>query len=101
MVQIGSFLVNIWLIVVIVLGIGAFLGITIVLGIRAHRFKLGAGVEELVGKTAVAKTPLAPKGQVFIEGELWAAKSESGQVEAGEEVVITRVDGMTLYVTKT
>lgn len=89
-----------WSIAIIVIVLIAFAAITIIWGMRAHRLKVTAGVEELVGRTAVVKVALTPKGQVLIEGELWAATSDVGKVEPGEEVVITKVDGMVLYVTR-
>ena len=58
------------------------------------------GSEGLVGKTAVAKTPLSPRGTVFVEGENWTAVSEEGRVEVGEEVVVTKVDNLVLSVVK-
>ena len=94
------FQVNPWLIAIIVIGIVAFLAISIIWGIRAHRHQVLAGREELVGKTAEVKIALEPKGVVFVEGERWAAISEKGRVEPEEEVIITRVDGLKLYVTK-
>jgi membrane-bound serine protease (ClpP class) len=54
----------------------------------------------LIGKTAAVKEALKPEGTVFLEGECWSAISESGPVKPGEEVVITKVDGLKLYVTK-
>ena len=89
-----------WLIVLAAIAIAAFLVITIVWGIRAHRRKVSAGREDLIGKTAEVKTALNPKGTVFIEGELWMAVSEDGQAEPGDEVVITKVDRLTVWVTK-
>ena len=68
--------------------------------IRAHRRQATTGREELAGKTAVVKTALDPEGTVFFKGERWIAISESGRVEPGERVTITRVDGLQLYVTK-
>jgi membrane-bound ClpP family serine protease len=58
------------------------------------------GSEGLVGKTAVVKTPLSPRGTVFVEGENWTAVSEEGRVEPGEEVVVTKVDNLVLSVVK-
>ena len=88
------------IIAIIAIGIAAFLAITIIWGIRAHRHQVSAGREELIGKTAVVKVTLEPKGVVFIEGEQWTAVSESGRVKPGEEVIISKVDGLKLYVTK-
>jgi len=89
-----------WLIIIIVIGIAAFLAVSIIWGIRAHRHQVSAGREELVGKTAEVKIALEPKGVVFVEGERWTAISGEGRVEPGEEVVITKVDGLKLWVTK-
>jgi membrane-bound ClpP family serine protease len=68
--------------------------------VRAHRKQATTGREELVGKVAVARTALDPDGLVFFKGERWEAVSEAGKIEPGEEVVITKVDGLKLYVTK-
>ena len=89
-----------WSIAIIVILIVAFLAIAIIWGIRAHRRQISAGREELVGKTAEVKTALKPKGTVFIEGERWTAISEEGRVEPREEVNVTKVDGVKLWVTK-
>ena len=97
---IGSLIIDPWLIIVGILFVVAFLTITVIWGIRAHRLQVAAGREELVGKTAEVKAALEPKGTVFVEGERWSALSEVGRVEPGEEVIITKVDGLKLYVTK-
>ncbi len=89
-----------WSIVIIVIGIIIFLAFAIIYGIRAHRQQVSAGREELIGKTALVKIALAPKGVVFIEGERWTAISDEGWVEPEEEVIITKVDGLKLRVTK-
>ncbi len=94
------FQIDPWLIAVIAIGIAAFLALAIIWGIRAHRHQASAGREELIGKTAEVKIALEPKGVVFIQGERWTAVSEKGRVEPGEEVIITKVDSLKLYVTK-
>ncbi|MFC1947137.1 NfeD family protein [Chloroflexota bacterium] len=96
----GDISIDPWVIVLIVIGVIAFLAVTIIWGVRAHRFKIGAGKEEMIGKTAVVKTALDPKGTVFVEGEQWTAISEEGRIEPGEEVTITKVDGLKIYITK-
>lgn len=89
-----------WLIAIVIVVAVIFLAITIIWGIRAHRRKVSAGREDLVGKTAEVKIALEPKGIVLVEGERWTAISESGRLEPGEEVIISRVDSLKLYVTK-
>ena len=78
----------------------AFFVVAINRGIRAHHRQVSAGIEDLIGKTAEVKTALEPKGIVFIQGERWTAISDTGLVKPEEEVIITRVDGLKLYVTR-
>ncbi|MCD6399176.1 NfeD family protein [candidate division WOR-3 bacterium] len=90
-----------WIFPAVIICVLAFIAVTIIWGIRAHRRQVSAGREELIGKTAEVKAALDPKGIVFIQDERWTAISDSGdRVEPGEEVIITKVDGLKLYVTK-
>ncbi len=94
------FQVSPWSIVIIVIFIVVFVAVAAIWGIRAHRRQISAGREDLIGKTAEVKIVLEPKGVVFVEGERWTAISETGRVSPGEEVIITKVDGLKLWVTK-
>ena len=96
----SMFQIEPWLIILAAIAIVAFLAVAIIWGIRAHQQQVLAGREELVGKTAEVKTVMEPKGTVFIEGERWKAVSEKGRAKPGEEVIITKVDGLKLYVKK-
>ena len=56
---------------------------------------------ELIGKTAIVRVALNPEGTIFFKGERWAAISEEDEaIKPGEEVIINKLDGLTLYVTK-
>jgi membrane-bound serine protease (ClpP class) len=68
--------------------------------VEGQRRKLSAGVEEMIGKEAVVRTTLNPKGTVLAEGELWTAIAEDSTIEPGEEVIITRTEGLKLWVTR-
>ncbi len=94
------FHVDLWLLITGAIIIVASCIFVVYWAIRAHRQQASAGREELVGKMAVVKIALEPKGVVFIQGEHWIAISEKGRAEPEEEVIITRVDGLKLYVTK-
>ncbi len=89
-----------WVIAVIVIGVIAFIAAAVYWGILAHRREISAGKEELIGKSAEVMVALKPKGVVFIQGERWTAVSEQGRVQPGEEVIVTKVDGLKLWVTK-
>lgn len=89
-----------WLIAVVVAFFSAIAIFLITVIVRAHRRPINTGREGLIGQTAVTRTPLDPKGTVFVEGETWNAWVESGAIEAGEEVVVTQVEGLRLKVVK-
>jgi membrane-bound serine protease (ClpP class) len=60
----------------------------------------GGGSLTLVGRTAVVRTRLQPRGQVYLHGELWQAEAPEGEeVDPGREVVVEGVEGLTLRVT--
>ncbi len=69
--------------------------------VRGQLRKPVSGAEALVGATAIVYAPLIPRGTVFLEGEIWNATLPEGeQAEAGEEVIITKVDGLKLTVVR-
>ena len=56
---------NIWLIVVAAVCIGALFTFMISRIVKTHRLKSVTGIEELVGGEATVKTALNPGGMVF------------------------------------
>jgi len=68
--------------------------------VRGQRRRKATGTEGMIGTIAIAKTPLDPTGTVLTQGELWTAASEGGRVAPGEEVIITKVEALKLWVTK-
>ncbi|MFH1381374.1 MAG: NfeD family protein [Chloroflexota bacterium] len=89
-----------WLIVIVAIAAAAFIAISIIYGIRAHRHPALLSKDDFIAKTAEVKEVLNPNGTVFIEGELWAAISEGGVVQPGEKVIVTKVDNLKLWVIK-
>jgi membrane-bound serine protease (ClpP class) len=67
------------------------------IALRARRNKLVSGAQGLIGETGIAQTTLAPRGKIFVHGELWDAVSSS-EVSIGQSVVVRRVDGLLLQV---
>jgi membrane-bound serine protease (ClpP class) len=92
--------VDSWAIWLIIIALFGFIAISIIWGIRAHHRPVSAGKEDLVGRTAVADTALEPQGFVIVEGERWWATLDKGYAEPEDEVVITRMKGLKLRVTK-
>jgi membrane-bound serine protease (ClpP class) len=81
-------------------GVTAFAVFIIGAIVRGQRRRKATGAEGMIGKTAIAKTPLDPTGTVLTQGELWTAASEGGRVVPGEEVIINKVEGLKLWVAK-
>lgn len=52
----------------------------------------------LKGKTGVAQTVLRPGGKIKIDGEIYDAVAETGFIEKGEQVVVTRMESVQLFV---
>ena len=69
-------------------------------GVRyTRRGRSSVGIQTLVGGVAEVITPLAPTGQVKVDGEIWRAHTGDGvTARVGETVRIRSVDGLTLEV---
>lgn len=78
-------------------GTAAFFVFVVGAGVKALRSRTTTGIEGLIGEIGVVRTRLAPRGQIFLRGELWNAEGD-GVVEAGESVRVTGMDGLTLRV---
>ena len=59
--------------------------------------RVTTGREGLVGERGTARGDLAPKGKVFVHGEIWTAIAEQ-PVPEGATVEVVAVDGLTLQV---
>jgi len=92
--------VNKGLIAGVTIIIAAFVIFVVGAVVRGQRRRAATGAEGLIGKVAIAKTSLAPKGTVLVDGEHWTATVDSGKVEPGEEVTVTEVEGLKLIVSK-
>jgi membrane-bound serine protease (ClpP class) len=81
--------------------LGGFFVFVISKAVEARHRHVRTGQEELIGMRAVVRSPLDPVGHVFVQGALWrAVASDSQTLAVGDEVVVERVDGLTLTVRK-
>ncbi len=79
------------------LPLGAITAFLVTLVVRARMRKSMAGAQGLVGAVGVARTPLAPEGKVFVQGEIWNAISQTA-IAPDEPVRVSGVEGLTLQV---
>jgi membrane-bound serine protease (ClpP class) len=67
------------------------------LAVKAKRSKVRTGGDAMIGLVAVVTQPLAPAGQVLVNGELWQAES-TVPAETGEKVRVRGLRDLTLLV---
>jgi membrane-bound serine protease (ClpP class) len=80
-----------------VAAIAVFGGIVVFLLGRSLLRPAVAGVEALVGASAVVDRDLAPEGKVLVRGELWSASADE-PIARGETVEVVAVDDLRLRV---
>jgi membrane-bound serine protease (ClpP class) len=80
-----------------VAAIAVFGGIVVFLLGRSLLRPAAAGVEALVGASAVVDRDLAPEGKVLVRGELWSARADE-PIARGETVEVVAVDDLRLRV---
>lgn len=69
--------------------------------VRGQKRGVQTGYEALIGQVGVVREPLRPAGTVLVAGERWqAVLEEGGEAYAGEQVVVTGVEGLRLRVKK-
>jgi membrane-bound serine protease (ClpP class) len=77
--------------------LGVITAFLMTIAVKARRNKLVSGAQGLIGETGIAQTVLAPRGKIFVHGELWDAIASSG-VSVGQFVVVRKIDGLLLQV---
>jgi membrane-bound serine protease (ClpP class) len=65
--------------------------------VGSQRRRVVTGAEAMVGQIGEAATPLAPRGQIRVRGEIWQAQS-ADPVPVGTAVEVVHVRGLTLEV---
>lgn len=90
-----------WAVILPVVGTAAALSLLIVgMGVRAMRRPSMTGSEGMVGLVGIVRVPLAPRGKVFVRGELWDALSQE-PAQPGDPVEVIGIEGLTLHVKPT
>jgi membrane-bound serine protease (ClpP class) len=65
--------------------------------VGSQRRRVTTGAEAMVGQIGEVATPLAPRGQIRVRGEIWQAQS-ADPVPVGTAVEVVHVRGLTLEV---
>jgi membrane-bound serine protease (ClpP class) len=91
----------------VALGAGAIAALWIAIAARgalaSQGLKARSGREALSGRPGTVRTWAGSDGQVLVDGALWRARPslpEESALHEGDEIVVERVDGLTLGVRK-
>ena len=91
----SNYRVNTWLVVGVASAIGAFWAFALGKGFAARRLPVSVGPQAIVGQ----KGEVRDSGLVFVNGELWQARTDDdSELAPGESVEVTSVDGLRLTV---
>lgn len=78
----------------------AFVALVVWLVAKAHVKKPVTGIQGIVGMKGKVISPKGPDslGRVMVHGEIWTTKSDISQLQPGDEVTITGIEGLLLEV---
>lgn len=95
-----GFAISVWAIVTVSILWAAMIGGVVRLVVRSQHAPVLTGVQRFAGKTGVAKTDIAPRGVVLVNGEDWDALADASPISRGERIAVDSVEGLTLHVRK-
>ena len=87
-----------WLLFVVLTAWAGMAALVYRAGSKALDRKPVIGLSSMVGGRGVVVSPLSPVGLVRVKNELWAAKTEGGRIDSGEEIVVVGQERMRLTV---
>jgi len=90
--------IPLWGLIIIMVAWAVYSVFTFRLGTRALIRKEIAGLPNMIGTKGEVVSPLAPEGLVRIKGELWVAKSATGEMKPGGEVIVVGQERLKLVV---
>lgn len=76
------------------------LGWVVRLVLRARHQPVLTGIQRIAGCTGVARTELAPRGVVLVNGEDWDALADEPPIPRGERISVVSIKGLTAHVRK-
>jgi membrane-bound serine protease (ClpP class) len=90
--------ISLTLIITVAVLTAAFFIVAVGAGLRAQARKVQTGREGLIDALGVARSELAPSGNVFVQGELWKAEAPNGVIPAGTPIRVVGSTGLRLTV---
>jgi membrane-bound serine protease (ClpP class) len=92
--------VSIWVVLAIAATLAGLFGLAFAKALQARLAKPQTGADELAERIGIVRQTLDPEGFVFVNGELWRARSVGGPIDIGDAVQVERVDELVLEVSR-
>lgn len=90
--------VPLWGLIIMIVAWATYSIFTFRMGTRALVRKQIVGFPGMIGTKGKVVSPLTPEGLVRIRGELWVAKSATGDMKPGGEVIVVGQERLKLMV---
>ncbi|MBN1374848.1 MAG: NfeD family protein [Dehalococcoidia bacterium] len=87
-----------WGVIAILIGFLIFSYFMYIIGHPTILYKEISAPEAIIGDTGIVEKPLNPRGYIKIHGERWKASAAGEYIEKGEEVIVTGINKLELYV---
>ena len=94
----AGFSISVGLIAAMSITLAGLMVLLVTAVIRGQKRRVLTGMEGLIGREATVRTDLNPGGTVFVDGEIWHAVAEGGELKKGRKVEVVRTEGLCLVV---
>ena len=98
--RVPGYRISLWAIGITALLWVVMLVFVVRLVLKARHASLLTGVQRVLGSAGVAKTDMAPRGVVLVNGEDWDARADPAPIARGEKITVLEIQGLTLRVRK-
>jgi membrane protein implicated in regulation of membrane protease activity len=90
--------IPLWVLALIVVAWLSYAVYTYRKGTKALEMESKVGLPDMIGTRGKVVSPLKPEGLVRVQGELWVAKSTSGDMEPETEIIVVGQERLKLDV---
>jgi membrane protein implicated in regulation of membrane protease activity len=87
-----------WGLAILMVGLAAYSVIMYRIGRHTFFIRPKVAPDDIIGSEGTVTRPLAPEGNVKVQGVLWKAISNGTEMEVGDEVEVIGMEGLKLVV---
>jgi membrane protein implicated in regulation of membrane protease activity len=87
-----------WGLAILMAGLAAYSGIMYRVGRHTFFIKPRVAPDDIIGSEGTVTRPLAPEGNVKVQGILWKAVSQEAKLGVGDKIEVIGMEGLKLIV---